>query len=191
MRKHSRLWLMLGALLAFALVAAACGDDDEPEAAPATTAAPDADADADDDMDDMDDADHMDDMDDADDMDDMVDADDMDDMVDDMDPMDDDMSLAGRGGPATRLMRSWPSSMRCSTARRAASRLSIVIDEAPLSRSPTATTGRSKNASAESPSTLTKVSMRTRPSTRRQKERASLRKRSRSPGEVIIDTSTS
>ena len=41
MKKHARLWLALGALLAFALVAAACGDDDdEPEAAPATTAAP-------------------------------------------------------------------------------------------------------------------------------------------------------
>ena len=41
MKKHPRLWLALGALLAFALVAAACGDDDdEPEAAPATTAAP-------------------------------------------------------------------------------------------------------------------------------------------------------
>ena len=51
MKKHSRLWLALGALLAFALVAAACGDDDdEPEAAPATTAAPAADDMADDDV---------------------------------------------------------------------------------------------------------------------------------------------
>ncbi len=30
MRQHSRLWLILGALLSFALLAAACGDDDEP-----------------------------------------------------------------------------------------------------------------------------------------------------------------
>ena len=29
MKNHSRLWLILGALLAFALVATACGDDDE------------------------------------------------------------------------------------------------------------------------------------------------------------------
>lgn len=30
MKKHSRLWLILGALLSFALVASACGEDDEP-----------------------------------------------------------------------------------------------------------------------------------------------------------------
>ena len=85
MKKHSRLWLLLGALLAFALVASACGgdDDDEPAAAPTTTAAPATTAAADDDMadDDMADDDMADD--------DMAD----DDMADD--DMADEMSLAG------------------------------------------------------------------------------------------------
>ena len=38
MRKHSRLWLILGALLSFALVAAGCGDDDEPAVADSSAA---------------------------------------------------------------------------------------------------------------------------------------------------------
>ncbi len=79
MKKFSRPWLILGALLTVALVAAACGDDDEPEAAPTTTAAPADDAAADDLAEDM-----------ADDM--AEDAAD-DDMADDM--ADDDMALAG------------------------------------------------------------------------------------------------
>ena len=97
MRKHSRLWLLLGALLAFALVAAACGDDDdEPEATPATTAAP-ADNMADDDMaDDMADEDMADE--------DMADEDMADEDMADED-MADDMSLAGTSveilGPET------------------------------------------------------------------------------------------
>ena len=50
MKKHQHLWFAVGALLTFALVAAACGDDDdEPEAAPTTTAAAGDDM-ADDDM---------------------------------------------------------------------------------------------------------------------------------------------
>ncbi len=49
MKKHSRLWLILGALLSFALVAAACGDDDEvvdTSAADAAAAAAEAEAEA-------------------------------------------------------------------------------------------------------------------------------------------------
>ena len=64
MKKHQRLWFAVGALLTFALVAAACGDDDdEPEAAPTTTAAAGDDM-ADDDMadDDMADDDMADEM---------------------------------------------------------------------------------------------------------------------------------
>ena len=76
MKKFSRPWLILGALLTVALVAAACGDDDEPEAAPTTTAAPADDAAADD----MADGD-------------MADDAAADDMADDM--ADDDMALAG------------------------------------------------------------------------------------------------
>ncbi|MDE0666319.1 MAG: ABC transporter substrate-binding protein [Acidimicrobiaceae bacterium] len=38
MKNHSRLWLILGALLAFALVATACGDDDEPTVADTSAA---------------------------------------------------------------------------------------------------------------------------------------------------------
>ncbi len=72
MKKHSRLWLLLGASLAFAQVAAACGGDDEPAAAPTTTAAPATTAAADDDL-----------------------ADGGDDMADGGDDMADDMSLAG------------------------------------------------------------------------------------------------
>ena len=50
MKKRQHLWFAVGALLTFALVAAACGDDDdEPEAAPTTTAAAGDDM-ADDDM---------------------------------------------------------------------------------------------------------------------------------------------
>ena len=50
MKKHQHLWFAVGALLTFALVAAACGDDDdEPEAAPTATAAAGDDM-ADDDM---------------------------------------------------------------------------------------------------------------------------------------------
>ena len=45
MKSHARLWLILGALLAFALVATACGDDDEP-AAVDTSAADAAEAEA-------------------------------------------------------------------------------------------------------------------------------------------------
>ena len=64
MKKHQHLWFAVGALLTFALVAAACGDDgDEPEAAPTTTAAAGDDM-ADDDMadDDMADDDMADEM---------------------------------------------------------------------------------------------------------------------------------
>ena len=51
MKNHSRLWLILGALLTFALVATACGEDDEPAAvdtasADAAAAAAQAEADA-------------------------------------------------------------------------------------------------------------------------------------------------
>ncbi len=43
MKKHSRLLLLMGVLLAFALAAGACGDDDdEPSASPATTVEPSA-----------------------------------------------------------------------------------------------------------------------------------------------------
>ena len=71
MKKQPRLWLAIGALLTFALVASACGgDDDEPEAVSTVTPADDThDHDHDDEMDDahddeMDDA-HDDEMDDA------------------------------------------------------------------------------------------------------------------------------
>ena len=46
MKKHSRLWLILGALLSLALVAAACGDDEPADTSAADAAAAAAEADA-------------------------------------------------------------------------------------------------------------------------------------------------
>ena len=98
MNLHSRLWLLVGAVLAFALVAAACGaDDDEPALPPEPAPAPATTAAAGDDMDDGDAADAADAI--ADEGDDdagpIADDGDGDDMADEGDDDAGDMSLAG------------------------------------------------------------------------------------------------